>query len=106
MGQDRARAVNRLYLTPAETGRFPAVGVGPGRLREDMDPVPTADEAMQQVCERWAPKGYDVGEAGGKCCAMHLISGDVLTADTPDGLDSAIRAYEYWTTLEAGGARS
>jgi hypothetical protein len=92
-----------LDVTRAESGCFAARGVGPGRLRQDADPALTAGEALQQVRERWGAKGYDVGKADGMCCAMHLAGGDLITADTPEGLDSAIRAH-FVRGPAAGGA--
>lgn len=46
---------------------------------------------------------YDIGYAESVYCAFWLFDGpmDLLTADTPEGLDSAIRAD--WARRTAGG---
>jgi hypothetical protein len=46
---------------------------------------------LDDVRAAWAP-GYDVGEVAGRFWAMRLIGGQPLEADTPEKLDSAIRA--------------
>ncbi len=59
----------------------------------------TTDDALllQQVKDDWAGC-YDVGYADGEYYAFRLIGGEPLTADTPAGIDSAIRAdfVRYW----------
>jgi hypothetical protein len=53
---------------------------------------PTADEiALQELRETWEPI-YDTGIADGKFCAFRWPDGPLITADTLDGLESAIRA--------------
>ena len=55
---------------------------------------PTVDEmTLDGIREAWA-EFYDIGCAEGVYCAFWLFDGpmDLLAADTPEGLDSAIRA--------------
>lgn len=53
---------------------------------------PTPDEmALEALAEVWKP-AYDVGFADGSFCAFRWPDGPLLTADTPEGLGSAIRA--------------
>jgi hypothetical protein len=53
---------------------------------------PTADEiALEELREAYEPI-YDLGIADGMLCAWRWPDGPLITAATPDGLESAIRA--------------
>jgi hypothetical protein len=53
---------------------------------------PTPDELqMEQLAEQWRGT-YDVGRVDGVCLAFRWPDGPLLSAATPGGLDSAIRA--------------
>jgi hypothetical protein len=53
---------------------------------------PTPDEmALEQLAEQWRGT-YDIGFAAGACHAFRWPDGPLITAATPAGLDSAIRA--------------
>jgi hypothetical protein len=53
---------------------------------------PTADDmALDGIKAEWG-EIYDTGIAGGEYCAFHVTGGRLLTAATPEGLASAIRA--------------
>jgi hypothetical protein len=52
----------------------------------------TEDQLLiEQIQADWAGI-YDVGYAAGEFWAFRLIGGQPLTADTPAGIESAIRA--------------
>jgi hypothetical protein len=60
---------------------------------------PTADGrdirdevAMDELRDQPWAKAYDAGFASGAYRAIHLSGGALLTADTPEGLASAIKA--------------
>jgi hypothetical protein len=60
--------------------------------RQDADPAPPGPPGMTLEALRAAwDQAWDVGEAGGEFCALHIDSGQVVTAATPGDLDSAIR---------------
>ena len=67
-----------------------ARGVGPGRLRQDAQPA-TGEITPDGLHDRWRDY-YDTGWAGGRYCAVWLAGGPLITAETLEGLDSAIRA--------------
>ena len=47
--------------------------------------------ALDRLRDAWGGV-YDVGYASGTCWAAWLLGGDPLSASTPEGLESAIRA--------------
>ena len=47
--------------------------------------------ALDRLRDAWGA-AYDIGHAAGACWAVWLLGGDPMTAATPEGLDSAIRA--------------
>lgn len=58
-----------------------------------------ADELfMDRIRTDWAGL-YDVGYAGGSFLARRITGGDLIGAETPAGLESAIRAdaVRYWS---------
>ena len=53
---------------------------------------------MQSIIATWG-ETYDVGFTAGAYCARRLTGGPLLTAATPAGLESAIRAdYSRWAS--------
>ena len=58
---------------------------------------PSADEmTLETVRNTWGG-WYDTGMAAGEFWALRLIGGPLLTATTPEGLESAIRAdFSRW----------
>jgi hypothetical protein len=62
------------------------------------DPFAVDEEAALAELERtWEPGGYHAFSAGGGLWYAVSSAGEVLTGDTPDGLDRAIRAH--WLAL-------
>lgn len=62
------------------------------------DPDPFDMLALESLRESWSAF-YDIGYAGGAYWMLRLTGGSPMTADTPDGLESVIRAdYTRWTT--------
>ena len=62
------------------------------------DITPLDALTLESVKEAWGDD-YDIGLANGLCLAYRLTGGDLLAADTPEGLESAIRAdYARWTS--------
>ncbi len=52
---------------------------------------------MDAVRQTWVGL-YDVGDAGGSFLARRITGGDLIGAETPAGLESAIRAdFVRWT---------
>ena len=57
------------------------------------------DLLMDELRQTWVDL-YDVGYAGGSFLARRITGGDLLGAETPAGLDSAIRAdFVRWTAV-------
>jgi hypothetical protein len=70
----------------------PAAGSG------QRDPFAVDEEAALTELElSWADAGYHAFSAGGGLRYAVSSAGEVLTGDTPDGLDRAIRAH--WQAL-------
>jgi hypothetical protein len=62
------------------------------------DITPLDALTLESVKDDWGTE-YDIGLADGVFLAYRLAGGDLLAADTPEGLESAIRAdYTRWTT--------
>ena len=60
-----------------------------------MSAWPTADEMTLQSLAGLYGRYYDLWFDGGTYCARYALGGEPLKADSPAGLDSAIRA-ELW----------
>ena len=58
--------------------------------------------ALDRLRDTWGAV-YDIGHAAGACWAVWLLGGDPLSASTPEGLASAIRAD--WSRRQQAGAR-
>ena len=54
-------------------------------------PSPHDRLTLELIRADWSPF-YDAGYVDGTYAAMRIAGGDLLSADTPEGLDSAIRA--------------
>ena len=66
---------------------------------EQSDPFAVDEEAALAELERtWADGGYHAFSAGGGLWYAVSSAGEVLTGDTPDALDRAIRAH--WAAMQ------
>ena len=104
MALDLGHAVPARRLTHATHA---ARGAALDRLRQDIDPAQPATGPMtlRDVADIWHGH-YDTGEADGEYHAFRLIGGPLITAGTPAGLESAIRAdYARWASPAALEAR-